>query len=70
VTKFFKFAKLAHPQCPLGSRLTAVETVDGFGVGTTLSALFCSRARTLPAVKSALGLTLYGWGSALQLCAL
>jgi hypothetical protein len=70
VTEVFKFAKPAHTQCPLGSRSTGVETVDGFGVGTTLAALLCFRTRTPPAVKSALGLTLCGWGSALELGAL
>ncbi len=45
VTKVFKFAQPAHTQCPISSRLTGVEAMDGFGVCTALPTSFSLWAR-------------------------
>ncbi len=42
----FEFAQPAHTLCPLNSRLTGFETVDGFSLGATLAALYGLRPGT------------------------
>jgi hypothetical protein len=66
VTKVLKLAKPAHAQCPLGSHLTGVETVDSFSVGTALLTDFRPRPGRLSAVRFADLFFFKRWCAALE----